>query len=67
MKSTWNDDKELPDKVVRKIIVHDFYLRNRTRLFWAASIAIGLKFFPFDFLGRTINRLSSILIMFFSN
>jgi len=66
-RNTWNDGEDLPKNVTMRIVVHDFYLRNRMRLMWAASLAIALKFFPFDYLGRVLNRLSTILIIFFSN
>jgi hypothetical protein len=65
-RNTWNDDEELPRNVTIRIVVHDFYLRNRMRMFWAASLAIAMKFFPFDYLGRVLNRLSTIIIIFFN-
>lgn len=66
-RNTWNDDKKLPEKVAIKIVVHDFYLRNRTKAMWATALFIIAKLMPWDFLGMTLERMGTLIRLLFNN
>lgn len=66
-RTTWNDDKNLPEKVAMKVVVHDFYLRNRVKAMWATTLFIIARLMPWDFLGRTLEKLGTIIRLLFNN